>query len=78
MNKQANKGDDAGELTIRVAPVEPLLYNTTDAAMMLGIGRTNLYMLLRDGSLRSVTIGTRRLVPRRELEAYVARLLEAA
>jgi excisionase family DNA binding protein len=37
-----------------------------------------LYSLLRDGSLRSVTIGTRRLVPHSELEAYVARLLEAA
>ncbi len=78
MNRRANTDDDAGEVTIRVAPVEPLLYNTTDAAMMLGIGRTNLYTLLRDGSVRSVTIGTRRLVPRCELEAFVARLLEAA
>ena len=70
--------DDDGDTILRVASIDPLLYSTADAASMLGIGRTYLYSLLRDGSLRSVTIGTRRLVPRSELEDYVARLLGAA
>lgn len=69
--------DDDSDTILRVASIDPLLYSTTDAASMLGIGRTYLYSLLRDGSLRSVTIGTRRLVPRSELEEYVARLLGA-
>ena len=44
---------------------------------MLGISRRGLYRLIEDGTLRTVTLGRRRLVPARELERLV-RPAEAA
>ena len=48
-----------------------LLYPLTDAAALLGISRTNVYHLLKAGRLTSVRIGSRRLIPRTSLEAFV-------
>lgn len=48
-----------------------LLYPISDAAAQLGVGRTTLYELIRDGQLRTVKIGRRVLVPRDELARYV-------
>lgn len=42
--------------------MEPVLCSIADAARMLGIGRTKAYELIEDGSLTTITIGTRRLV----------------
>jgi excisionase family DNA binding protein len=47
---------------------EPLAYSTTEAARLLGIGRTSLYGLLRSGQLRGVHLGRRLVIPRDELE----------
>ena len=38
---------------------------------MLGISRRGLYRLIEDGTLRTVTLGRRRLVPADELERLV-------
>ena len=50
-----------------------LLVSVSEAARELGIGRNSAYQLIRDGRLRSVSVGRRLLVPRTELEAFVAR-----
>ncbi|MGB3318808.1 MAG: helix-turn-helix domain-containing protein [Sphingopyxis granuli] len=42
--------------------MDPVLCSITDAARMLGIGRTKAYELIDEGSLATITIGTRRLV----------------
>jgi excisionase family DNA binding protein len=42
---------------------EPLLLDVESAAQRLGISRSTLYELIRSDKLRTVTIGTRRLVP---------------
>ena len=53
-------------------PTEPaMLFAITEAATILGIGRTNVYTLLKQGQLRSVKIGGRRLIPRQALEQFV-------
>lgn len=39
-----------------------LLCSVNDAAESLGIGKTKAYQLISDGSLETVSIGTRRLV----------------
>lgn len=41
---------------------EPYLCSVTDAAKALGVGRTKLYEMIATGELRSMQIGTRRLV----------------
>lgn len=51
-----------------------LLYPVAEAAALLGISRSNLYCLLRQGKVSSVRIGSRRLVPRAALESFVATL----
>lgn len=50
------------------------LLSVAEVCDRLGIGRTSLYMAIRRGELRSVTIGRRRLIPVSALESYVAGL----
>jgi excisionase family DNA binding protein len=53
--------------------VEPLLIGVREAARLLNIGRDAAYALVREGRLRSVSVGRRVLIPRNELEAFVER-----
>ena len=46
--------------------------NVSEAVFRYGIGRTNLYRLMKAGTLRSVKIGRRRLIPVDALEALIA------
>ncbi|MCZ7526150.1 MAG: excisionase family DNA-binding protein [Acidimicrobiia bacterium] len=52
----------------------PILLSVVDAARYIGIGRSLLYDLLADGTIESIAIGRRRLVPVDALDAYVERL----
>ncbi len=58
--------------------VEPLLYTVPEAARLLRIGRSSLYELIATRQLVSITIGSRRLIPVEELEAFVAARKDAA
>lgn len=51
----------------------PMLLSVQASARELGIGRDTAYQLVRNGRLRSVTVGRRRLIPRTELAAFVER-----
>jgi excisionase family DNA binding protein len=54
------------------------LYDFPGAAAYLGgISRSTLKALASSGTIRSVTIGRRRLFPRAELDRYVADRLDA-
>lgn len=46
---------------------ERLAYSTAEAAESIGVSRQHVYNLIRHGSLRTVTLGKRRLVPRSAL-----------
>ena len=50
---------------------EPILLTPTEAARVLGIGRSKLYELMREGSIRSIRIGTCRRVPTTALDEFV-------
>jgi excisionase family DNA binding protein len=52
---------------------EPLLIGVREAARLLNLGRDSTYQLVREGRLRSVSIGRRVLIPRTELSAFVER-----
>ena len=54
-------------------PDAPLLVSVKDAARELGVGRDSAYQLVREGRLRSVAIGRKRLIPRSELLAFISR-----
>lgn len=55
----------------------PLLLKVEETAALLNVSRTRVYSLLRDGSLKSVKVGGRRLVPREAIEAFINELLES-
>lgn len=57
---------------------EQLLLTTVQAAKVLGIGRTTVYQLIKDGDLRAVHIARSCRISWAELERYVARLDAAA
>jgi excisionase family DNA binding protein len=56
--------------------VSALLLSVREAAQELGLGRDSTYALVREGRLRTVRVGARVLVPRAELDAFVARETE--
>jgi len=43
--------------------VEPLAYSVTDVMSRTGLCRATIYNLINSGRLKSVKVGTRRLVP---------------
>jgi excisionase family DNA binding protein len=55
---------------------EKLLLTTTEAAERLNIGKSTLYDLIRSGMLRTVKIGSRRLVPVSALTEVIEKLSE--
>lgn len=52
-----------------------MLFSVDQAATILGIGRTNVYALIRDCKLRSVKVGGRRLIPRTAIQDFVDSLV---
>jgi excisionase family DNA binding protein len=52
----------------------PALYNITDTARALALGRTKVYELIASGELESVRVGRRRLVPAHAIADLVERL----
>ena len=54
--------------------VEKLLYTPVEAAHALGVSRSTVYVLISEGSLASLHIGTSRRVPAEALRRYVAEL----
>lgn len=53
----------------------PLLLDPYQAAQALGINRSTLYALIQRDDFPSFTIGRRRCIPIKELEAWIARQL---
>lgn len=55
-------------------PSDRLLLTVSEAASLLGIGRSTLYELVASGEVESVTIGRSRRVPVEAVATYVERL----
>lgn len=53
--------------------IHRLAYRIEDAAVALGVGRTLVYRLIRDGQLAVIKIGGRSLIAATELHAFLAR-----
>ncbi len=54
-----------------------LLHPIPEAGEQLGIGRSTMYELIAAGSIRTVKIGRRTLIPHEELQRYVHDLATA-
>jgi excisionase family DNA binding protein len=51
--------------------LEPLAYCVEDAALVLALSRTTVYELIKEGLLKTVHRGKRRIIPRTEIQAYL-------
>jgi excisionase family DNA binding protein len=65
--------------TNNIPSLRPLLLKVPEACDVLGVSRSQLYLMRRDGQITFVTIGPRQVrVPYSECEAWVARKLAEA
>lgn len=55
-----------------VAPEEPEVLSTEQAAKALGVGLTTVKSLVKSGALRSFKIGDKRLIRRRAIDEFIA------
>jgi len=55
-----------------------LAYRIPEACAAVGLGRSKLYELINDGTIKTSLIGGRRVVPAKELERLIERGMEAA
>jgi excisionase family DNA binding protein len=53
-------------------PAEKRALHVNEAVAQYGLGRSLLYRLMKENTLRSVKLGGRRLIPRDALEALIA------
>jgi excisionase family DNA binding protein len=56
-------------------PVERLAYSVEEAAAITGISRDLLYDQMRTGRLAYLKIGSRRIITRQQLEAFLNKTL---
>jgi excisionase family DNA binding protein len=55
---------------------EPLLLRVEEAARMLSLSRTTVYLLMESGQLPSIKCGTARRIPRVALDEWINRQLQ--
>lgn len=54
----------------------PLLLRVEEAARMLSLSRTTIYLLMESGELPSIKCGSARRIPRTALDEWIARQLQ--
>lgn len=52
-------------------PLKPITVRIKEACRLTGIGRSKLYMLIADGHIDTVKVGSMTLIPVRSLEAFL-------
>ncbi len=57
-------------------PVQRKFATIPDVCGQLSVGRSTVYGLIDDGTLRRVKIGARALIPQADVDAFVAGLLD--
>lgn len=55
-----------------IQPTPPIAVSPDEAARLAGIGRTSLYAALAKGDLKSIKIGTRRLIKIEAIHEWLA------
>ena len=61
---------DMGKMDLRLA------YRPTEVADALGIGRTVVYRLIKEGRIRTLRVGTRIVVPREAILDFLRKGLD--
>jgi excisionase family DNA binding protein len=48
-----------------------MAYCVEDAALVMGLTRTAVYAMIKEGRLKSIREGRRRIIPRSAIQAYL-------
>lgn len=54
-----------------IEPIKPHSLNIRDACAYTGLSRSRLYQLIKDGRIKSYTVGARRMFRREDLDAFL-------
>jgi excisionase family DNA binding protein len=54
----------------------PLLLTINQVAALLNLGRTKTYEIVRSGKIKSLKVGSRRLIRPEDVEIYVKKIAE--
>ena len=54
-----------------VAPARPLTVRVREACRLTGMGRSKLYVLIKEGHIEVVKVGTMTLIPMKSLEKFL-------
>lgn len=65
-------------LQMTIEPIKPFAFTIHDAVAYSGLSRSRLYTLIQSNELPSLQVGGRRMILRNELDAFFARLAQAA
>jgi excisionase family DNA binding protein len=65
-----NYGDGSVQSTIETSD-GPLAYRVAQFCKSIGLGKTKFYELVRDGKIKTIVIGGRRLIPADEAQRLV-------
>lgn len=57
-------------MSIEPSPA-PITVRIKDACRMTGIGRSKLYLLIAEGSIETIKVGSMTLIPVASLEAFI-------
>ncbi len=52
-------------------PLKPITVRVREACRLTGIGRSKLYMLIAEGHIETIKVGSMTLIPMRSLEAFL-------
>jgi excisionase family DNA binding protein len=55
--------------------VDAYFLSTTETGRRLGVSRSYVYELINRGEIKTIKVGSRRLVPAGEVDNYAARLI---
>lgn len=61
-----------------VESIKPIAFSVRDAVTYSGLSRSRLYELMTAGEIASLQVGGRRLIRRESIDAFFAKLAEAA
>ena len=67
----------AQALPKETASEQPIFVSVEETSRLTNLGRTNIFALIREGKLKTVKYGRRRLVVRSSIDELIERLAEA-
>jgi excisionase family DNA binding protein len=67
-----HKGSNEPKIQIGVDVMKKMAYGIKEAAEYVSVSKTHMHRMVKEGVIRSVQLGNRKLIPASDLEAFIA------